>query len=96
MGRPKLPNSSAEISAEITRVQSETEAHLRQLEERRRVAETRENQRRGELIMAYLSRPAADDLRRTLGHLVEESDRPLFMLDESHDAQFAAEQKEIR
>ena len=96
MGRPKLPNSSAEISAEITRVQSETQTHLRQLEERRRVAETRENQRRGELIMAYLSRPTADDLRRALGHLVEESDRPLFMLDESHEVELAAGQKGIR
>ena len=83
MGRPKLPISSGEISAEISRVQTETQAHLRQLEERRRLAETRENQRRGELIMACLSRPAADDLRQALRHLLEESDRSLFMLGDS-------------
>jgi hypothetical protein len=91
MGRPKLPIGSAEISAEIARLQAETQAHLLQLEERRRIAETRENQRRGELIMAYLSRPAADDLRQALRHLVEESDRSLFMLDDSHGGKLASQ-----
>lgn len=82
MGRPRLPTSSAAISAEIARVENESQAHLRQLEERRRVAEMRENQRRGELIMAYLSRPDADELRRALLSLAQQSDRSLFALDE--------------
>lgn len=61
MGRPKSPITSADISAEITRVQKESQAQLRRLEERRLVAETHENQRRGELIMTYLNRSNGDE-----------------------------------
>src|SRR5690348_16867091 len=83
VGRPKLPITSADISAEIARVQHESQAQLRQLEERRRVAETRENQRRGELIMTYLNRSKGDELRALLHTLVDQTDRSLFALDDS-------------
>lgn len=83
MGRPKLPITSAEISAEIARVQNDSQTQLRQLEDRRRIAEMRENQRRGELIITYLNGPNADELRRILRALVAQDDRSLFELEES-------------
>ena len=83
MGRPKSPITSADISAEITRVQNESQAQLRRLEERRLVAETRENQRRGELIMTYLNRSSGAELRALLRTLVDQTDRSLFALDDA-------------
>lgn len=83
MGRPKLSITSAEIAAEIMRIQDESQAQLRQLQERRRVAETRENQRRGELIMSYLNRSSGAELRALLRTLVDQADRSLFALDDS-------------
>ena len=78
MGRPKLATSAAEISAEISRVQQEARAHLRQLEERRRLAETRENERRGQLILNYLSGEHGTELRRILTQIAEPEDVMLF------------------
>ena len=83
MGRPKTPITSADISAEIARVQTESQAQIRRLEERRLLAETRENQRRGALIMSYLDRSNGDQLRALLGTLVDQTDRSLFALDDS-------------
>ena len=85
MGRPKSPATSAEFSARIARVQEETQAQVRQLEERRRAAEARENQRRGELISSYLAGPKASDLRQVLRLIVEQRDRQLFDLEEQRD-----------
>ena len=82
MGRPKSPTTSAEISAQIARVQQETQAQVKQLEERRRTAEARENQRRGELIISYLAGPKGADLHRLLRSIVEPRHRPLFGLQE--------------
>jgi DNA helicase IV len=81
MGRPKLPTTSAEISAQIARIQEESQAQVRQLEERRRVAEARENQRRGELLTGYLAGTRAADLRRILRSIVNPEDRELFGLE---------------
>lgn len=83
MGRPRLAITSAEISAEIARLQNAAQAQVRQLEERRRAAQIRENERRGELIMSYLERASGADLRRVLGALVDPADRQLFALDEA-------------
>lgn len=90
MGRPKLAITSAELSAEISRVQQENQAHLRQLEERRRTAETRENERRGQLILHYLRSGRAIELRQALLLLVEPGDRSLFLLDEGETASAGA------
>jgi hypothetical protein len=84
MGRPKLASTAAEISAQIARVQRETLAQVKQLEERRRTAEARENQRRGELIVSYLAGAKRADLRRILRSIVEKEDRQLFELQEQH------------
>ena len=80
MGRPKLAATAAELSAEIARVQSETQAQMRQLEERRRAAEARENQRRGELLKVYLARESGAELCRILRAIVEPEHRELFGL----------------
>ena len=80
MGRPKSTTSSADISAEIARLQEESQMRLRQLEERRRAAQARENQRRGELVAAYLSRPDGRDLRRMLLNLADPADQSLFVI----------------
>lgn len=85
MGRPKLPTSSAEISAEISRVQQETQAHVRQLEERRRLAETRENERRGQLILDYLSGERGTELRHILTQIAEPEDVMLFSTDQRRE-----------
>ena len=82
MGRPKSPTTSAEIAAQIERVQHDSQAQVRQLEERQRVAEARENLRRGELILSYLREPKGAELRRILRSIVEPRDRQLFDLQE--------------
>ena len=66
MGRPKTPTTSAELSVQIARVQQETQAQLKGLEERRRLATARENMRRGELVSSYLKGPKGIELRRIL------------------------------
>lgn len=81
MGRPKLPTTSAEISAEISRVQQETQAHLRRLEESRRLAETRENERRGQLILKYLGGERGMELRHILTQVAAPEDVMLFSSD---------------
>ena len=80
MGRPKTPITSADISAEIARLQEESQARLRELEARRRAAQARENQRRGELIATYLCRADGADLRRVLFKLADKADRSLFVV----------------
>jgi len=82
MGRPRIATTSAELSAQIARVQTATQAQVRELEERRRVVKARENQRLGELLCAYLEGPIGADLRRILSTVVQPQDRELFNLAE--------------
>lgn len=78
MGRPRLPITADEISVEIARLAKQTQAQMRELEERRRSAEARENQQRGQLISVYLKGPGGDHLRGALRALVSTEHRALF------------------
>lgn len=90
MGRPKTPTTSAELSVQIARVQQETQAQLKGLEERRRLATARENMRRGELVRSYLKGPKGIELRRILRLIVEPRDHELFDLQEQQSQKSTA------
>ena len=81
MGRPKNQLSSAEIEAQIARVQRERDDEVKRLDAKRRDAQGVENRRRGELLTGYLTGPKGDDLRRILDILAAPKDRALFGLD---------------
>lgn len=70
MSRPKKPQTSAEIAAEI-----------RRLEEERERAIAAEDQRRGELLRGYLDGKNSDAIRATLGRVVGPRDAYLFGID---------------
>jgi hypothetical protein len=78
MARPKLHRNSAELDAEITRIQREAEAQLQRLLEERRDAEGREDRRRGEVIRACLTGAHAEEVRRVLALCVAPKDAALF------------------
>lgn len=78
MARPKLHRNTTELDAEIARVQRETGAELRRLQDERQEAEGREDRRRGEVVRACLAGSHGDALRRVLAASVSEKDRPLF------------------
>lgn len=80
MGRPKTNRSSAEIEAQIARVQRERDDEVKRLDGIRREAQAVENRRRGELLTTYLGGPKGDDLRRILDAVAAPKDRPLFGL----------------
>ena len=90
MARPKLHRGSANLDAEIARIQRETEARLHELQAERREAEAREDRRRGEVVRTCLERPDADELRRVLAGIVGAKDRPLFGLSAPHGASHIA------
>lgn len=70
MSRPKKPQTSAEIAAEI-----------RRLEEEKQRAIAVEDQRRGELLRGYLGGKNGDAIRATLGRVVGPRDAYLFGVD---------------
>lgn len=86
MGRPKNHLSSAEIEAQIARVQRERDDEVKRLDAKRRDAQAVENRRRGELLTGYLAGPRGDDLRRILDTLATPKDRALFGLDGARPA----------
>ena len=80
MPRSKSPTNSAEIKAQIERMQRDQAAEIRKLQARRREAEADENRRRGELLMRYLGAKNGAELRQALAPFVAPDDRPLFGL----------------
>jgi hypothetical protein len=70
MTRAKRRQSSADVDAEIRRLQAE----------RQRLIDA-EDQRRGALIREYLSAPSGGALRAALGPLVSRRDATLFRLE---------------
>ena len=81
MGRPKVHVSSAELDAQIARIQAERDAEIARLLERRQEAERAEHHRRGELLAEYLDGPEGASIRRALAPAVAPRDRALFALD---------------
>ena len=74
MSRPKRPQTSAEVDAEIRRL----------LEAKERLVAT-EDQRRGELLREYLSRPDGGALRSALASFTGERDAYLFGLESTRE-----------
>lgn len=70
MSRPKRPQTSAEIAAEI-----------RRLEEEKQRAIAAEDQRRGELLRGYLDGKNGDSIRAALGRVIAPRDAHLFGID---------------
>ena len=70
MSRPKRPQTSAEIAAEI-----------RRLEEEKQRAIAAEDQRRGELLRGYLDGKNGDAIRAALGRVIGPRDAYLFGID---------------
>ena len=85
MARPKLHRNTTELDAQIARVQRETEAELRRLQDERHEAEGREDRRRGEVVRACLAGSHGDALRRVLAASVSAKDRPLFGVADAHE-----------
>lgn len=82
--RPRSSPSSADLDAEIARVQREQEARITELTRRKRDAEAAENARRGHLVQQYLGGEHGPELRRALAAIVAPRDRQLFGI-ESED-----------
>lgn len=74
MSRPRKPQTSAEVEAEIRRL----------LEAKERLVAD-EDQRRGALLREYLGRPDGDVLRGALSSFTDPRDRYLFGLDAARD-----------
>jgi hypothetical protein len=70
MSRPRRPQTSADVDAEIRRL----------LEAKERLVAT-EDQRRGELLREYLARPSGEALRDALALFTAERDAYLFGLE---------------
>jgi hypothetical protein len=75
-----LHRDSIQLDEEIARIQRESQAEVERLQEARREALAREDNRRGELLRQYLAGPHDDDLRRALDMISGQKDRALFGL----------------
>jgi hypothetical protein len=83
MSRPRNPQTSADVDAEIRRL----------LEAKQRLVAT-EDQRRGELLREYLTRPDGEALRDVLAAFAGDRDAYLFGLERTRSERNAGTNRE--